>query len=123
MAEEELRSARRSVSVSSRPEISTADTRTEKRIPAFSLRSSITLKSQEMAVGATPRLWVEHSRPIMVYVLPGEGVVNAMMSICEKKLCVCVCMCCGLTQVSVSKAEDAAICSVHHRLDDLCHRP
>lgn len=64
--EEQESSARRSVSVSSRPEISTADTLTEKRAPAFSLRSSITLKSQEMAVGATPRLCVEQSWPIMV---------------------------------------------------------
>lgn len=62
--------------VSSRPEISTADTLMEKRAPDFSLRSSITLKSQEMAVGATPRLCVEQSRPIMVYVFPGGGGAN-----------------------------------------------
>jgi len=40
----------------------------------------MTLKSQEIAVGTTPRLCVEQSRPIMVYVLPEEGGVNTGMS-------------------------------------------
>lgn len=64
----------RSFSSSSFPKISTADTRTEKRVPVFSLRSLMSLKSQEMAQGTMPRLCVLLSLPIMVYVLPyGAG--------------------------------------------------
>lgn len=46
----------KSFSSSSFPKISTADTRTEKRVPVFSLRSLMSLKSQEMAQGTMPRL-------------------------------------------------------------------
>lgn len=41
-------------------------------MPSLSLRSSISLKSQEIAQGTMPRLWGELSFPIMVYDLPGR---------------------------------------------------
>lgn len=77
----------KSFSSSSFPKISTADTRTEKRVPVFSLRSLMSLKSQEMAQGTMPRLWVVLSLPIMVYVLPGdvwkrEGDGNGNIALC-----------------------------------------
>lgn len=62
----EATSASRSRGLSSGPHTSAADTRTEKRVPVLSLRSSMSLKSQEMAQGTTPRLWGELSFPIMV---------------------------------------------------------
>lgn len=60
------KSANRSLSTSSLPQISTADTRMENRVPAFSFLSSMSLKSQDIAQGATPKLCVELSLPIMV---------------------------------------------------------
>lgn len=41
-------------------------------MPSLSLRSSMSLKSQEIAQGTMPRLWGELSFPIMVYDLPGR---------------------------------------------------
>lgn len=67
----EATSASRSRRLWSRPYTSTAETRTEKRVPVLSLRSSRSLKSQEMAQGTTPRLCGELSLPIMVKDLPG----------------------------------------------------
>lgn len=62
----EATSASKSRRLWSRPHTSTAETRTEKRAPTLSLRSSMSLKSQEMAQGTMPRLWGELSFPIMV---------------------------------------------------------
>ncbi len=65
-------SASRSFNLSCFPVTSTAETRTEKRAPVRSFCSLISLNSQAMAHGMTPRFCGESSTPIIVYVLPGN---------------------------------------------------
>lgn len=125
----EATSASRSRRLWSRPHSSTAETRTEKRVPVRSLRSPSSRKSQEMVQGTTPRLCGELSFPIMVYDWPGaQGARHAQASASPPspspgRTAIADRPGQALTNACLAKGEDAAVSPTDHSLQHVGHGP